>query len=109
MRKRLFSVFIILLIGVMVLGFSLKGKASNNKVPNDDCYVIWSSPILDNDTQQYYIVIDNGCPFAAQVTCRNGGVDYGRYCSPNEKGLKLTIGRTLEQDYKVTAARAPGS
>jgi hypothetical protein len=113
MRRVLFFVFSILLIGVTMLGFSFKGKASDNKVSDDDCYVTWSEkPIRDNNTQQYYIVIDNGCPFAVQVTCRNGGIDYGKYLGSGEKGQKLVItpiGGKVEQDYKVTAARAPGS
>jgi hypothetical protein len=85
----------------------LSGKTSHNNAQQDDCYTTWSKPIYNNVEAQYYIAIDNGCPFAVQVTCRNGGVDYGQYCLPNEKGLKLTIGKTLENDYKVTAARAP--
>jgi len=75
------------------------------------CYKV-SDPIKDNETNQYYIVIDNACAYAIQVNARNGGVDYGKHVGSGEKGQKLTItpiGGKVEQDYKVTVARAPGS
>jgi hypothetical protein len=85
--------------------------AKRTSRPQTSCATI-SNPIKDSNLDQFYVVIDNSCSYAIQVTVRNDGVDYGMYVPAGQKGQRLTVSRiggSIAQDYRASWKRAAGS